>query len=75
VDKYTEMQLAELAAANRLAEHRRDQPWTAEIDRIEVRGIHTNLAEGLDAEELLIRTEKPKYNKIHADYNRRLLDA
>lgn len=78
VDKYTEMQLAELAAANRLAEHRRDQPWAVEIAQdapISVRGIHANLAEGLDAEELLIRTEKPRYNKVHADYNRRLLDA
>lgn len=73
VDKYTETQLSERAALNRLGEHRRVQPWANEIVEIKVRGIYPTLATADDVEELLIRTEKPKYNKEHADYNRGLM--
>jgi hypothetical protein len=75
LDRYTEDQLAQRAAANRMAEHVAEQPWGGQVLRVTVRGIHQNLAAGLDAEELLIRTERPLHNKIHADYNRGLTNA
>ena len=77
LELYTEAQLAVRAAENRCGEHRRDQPWRAEIAKVVVRSIHPNLAEADDMEELLIRTEKPRHNIEHADYNRErgLIDA
>lgn len=76
MDLYSDEELARRAASNRLSEHKRDQPWSADIERIEVRGsseIFPNRAAAEVAEELAIRTERPPYNKEHADYNKKEL--
>lgn len=76
IEKYSETDLSIRAAANRCSEHRKTQPWGNEISGLPVvRGVYPNLQTALDAEELFIRTEKPKYNITHADYNRGLIDA
>lgn len=75
VEKYSDTQLAERAAANRLAEHLKEQPWAGQIAKVTVRGVYPNKQAGLDAEELLIRTEKPPKNKVHATYNKGLINA
>lgn len=54
----------------RLASHEREQPWWDEVDtNATTFEWHTTEAEAFQAETDAIKTEKPRYNKIHNTKN------
>lgn len=54
--------------ASRLSSHKTDKPWWGEVVRVAATTYSTKAA-AIEAEQILIRERKPKYNVTHSDRN------